>query len=71
MVKQFFKVIIRVILLPVAFILHLIPHILGMAITLYRWVKYGGEFIVYTQEDKATMYKIFKSIREAEENPPN
>lgn len=58
-----YMVAIRVLLLPVALILHLIPHITGLIINLYRWVRYGGEFIVYTQDDKPSMAKIFNELK--------
>jgi len=58
-----YMVAIRVILIPVAFILQLVPHIMGLVINLYRWVKYGGEFIIYNQDDKPSMAKIFNELK--------
>lgn len=57
------KIMIRVILLPIAFILHLIPHIIGLVVNLKNWVVYGGEFISYTKDDKASMAKIFNELK--------
>ena len=62
---------IRVFLLPVAFILHLIPHVTGLIITLYRWVRYGGEFIVYTHDDKPSMAKIFDELKKDDDLATN
>lgn len=59
-------IVIRVLLLPIAFILHLIPHIMGLTITMYRWLVYGGEFIVYNQDDKPSMAKIFDKLKQKE-----
>lgn len=61
--KNILKVLIRIILLPCAFILHLIPHIIGLTVNLYRWVKYGGEFITYKGDDRAAMAKIFDQLK--------
>lgn len=57
------KVIIRILLLPCAFILNLVPHVIGIVVNLYRWVRHGGEFITYTQEDTASMAKIFIELK--------
>lgn len=57
------KIAIRILLLPVWFILQLIPHVIGLTINLYRWVVYGGEFIVYTQDDRPSMGKIFQELK--------
>lgn len=64
------KVTIRIILLPCAFILHLIPHLIGLSTNLYRWVRYGGEFIVYRQDDIATMAHIFYELKETRNAKP-
>lgn len=61
--QNILKVIIRIILLPCALILHLIPHIIGLTVNLYRWVKYGGEFITYKGDDRAAMSKIFDELK--------
>lgn len=61
------KVIIRIILLPCALILHLIPHIIGLTVNLYRWVKYGGEFITYKGDDRAAMAKIYYELKKQQD----
>ena len=66
-----YMVAIRVILIPVAFILHLIPHVTGLIITLYRWVRYGGEFIVYTHDDKPSIAKIFDELKKEDSSSTN
>jgi hypothetical protein len=63
------KVIIRIILLPCALILHLIPHIIGLTVNLYRWVKYGGEFVTYKGDDRAAMSKIYEEIKKQQDIP--
>ena len=61
------KIAIRILLLPVGFILQLIPHVIGLTINLYRWVRYGGEFIIYTGDDKASMAKIYTELKKLNE----
>lgn len=61
------KVTIRIILLPSALLLHLVPHIIALVTNLFRWVKYGGEFIAYTQSDQASMAKIFMELKKRDE----
>ncbi len=63
LLPKWLKITIRVILLPVALILHLIPHIIGITVNMKRWVIYGGEFIVYTQDDVMTMTKIYDELK--------
>ena len=63
----FLKVAIRIILLPCAAILYLIPHIIGYTVNLFRWVKYGGEFITYKGDDRASMGKIYEELKNKDE----
>jgi hypothetical protein len=58
------KVLIRIILLPVAAILHFIPHFFGWVMALRNWVLYGGEFITYQKKDPATISDIYKKLVE-------
>jgi len=68
MTKQnWFKITIRIMLLPIAFVLHLIPHIIGITVNMKNWVLYGGEFTVYNQDTQMTMAKIYKELKK--QNP--
>ena len=61
---QWLKITIRVILLPTAFLLHLVPHIVALITNLKNWVLYGGEFMVSKQkQDFATMDKIYEELK--------
>lgn len=57
------KIAVRILLLPIAFLLHLIPHIIGLSVTLYKWVRYGGEFIVYDPTDRASIGRIWEELK--------
>jgi len=57
------KVCIRFLMLPIAAILHLIPHIIAFVTNLYKWVRYGGEFIVYDKDDAATIKDIYNQLK--------
>jgi len=57
------KIMIRIILLPIALVLHLVPHIIGITVNMKNWVLYGGEFTVYNQDDQMTMAKIYKELK--------
>jgi len=62
-IPNWLKITIRVILLPCALLLHLIPHIIGLVVNLKNWVVYGGEFIAYSNSDKVSMANIFKELK--------
>jgi predicted Zn-dependent protease len=66
---QWIKIIIRIILLPIAFVLHLVPHIIGITVNMKNWVLYGGEFMVYNQDDQMTMTKIYKELKSKTNQP--
>jgi len=61
---QWVKIIIRIILLPTAMIIHLIPHIVAYIRNMCFWVAYGGEFIIHSKEDKATISRIYYKLKE-------
>ena len=50
--------------MKIAFTIHLIAHIVGLIITMYNWVMYGGEFIVYNPNDSTTIHDIYKQLKE-------
>ena len=58
------KMLIRIILLPIAAILHAIPHIIGFLISMKNWVLYGGEFITYQKNDPAQINDIYNILKE-------
>ena len=58
------KIIIRIILLPAAMLLHLIPHLVGYILSLKNWVIYGGEFITYQKNDPAQINDIYELLKE-------
>lgn len=55
-------VIIRLIVLPAAFIIHLLPNIVALCVNLYRFVLHGGEFIVYNSKTRESISDIFKEL---------
>jgi len=57
------KVLIRVTLLPAVFCLHLIPHIVGIILSLKNWVMYGGELINYQKNDTALISDIYQLLK--------
>lgn len=63
-VPKWLRITIRVILLPVALIIFIIPHIIGLIVTMCRWIKYGGEMIVYLQDDVPMISRIFYELKE-------
>jgi len=56
-------IIIRIILLPIAAILHLIPHVMGFTASLILWVRYGGEFTIYQKDERVTISKIYDELK--------
>ena len=67
---NYVKIAIRIILLPIAFVIHLIPHIIGLFVNMYRWVLYGGEFIVYTNKTKQTISDCFEYLNKIKTPQP-
>ncbi len=66
---QWLKITIRVILLPTALLLHLIPHIIALTRNMKNWVLYGGEFMISQQKvDYASMQKIYEELKKQNEN---
>ena len=57
------RVLIRIILLPIAMVLHIIPHIVGFTISMKNWVLYGGEFITYQKNDPAQIIDIYNLLK--------
>ena len=58
------QIVVRLIALPLAAGLHLIPHVIGYFQAVHRFVLYGGEFITYEKNDPATISDIYQSIRD-------
>ena len=63
---KWLKLIIRIILLPAAMLLHLIPHLVGYVLGLKNWVIYGGEFITYEKNESTIIADIYQKLKDME-----
>ena len=60
---QWIKILIRIILLPIVFAIHIIPYAYSLFYNLYLWVRYGGEFITYRKGDRESIKDIFNELK--------
>jgi hypothetical protein len=56
------KIIFRVLTLPFIGGLTLVSHLIGWVTNLVRWVRNGGEAIIYTTKDKQSIYNAFNKL---------
>ncbi len=54
----------RLVLLPCAMLLHLIPHVIGWVIGCKNWLIYGGEFITYEKNETATIAEVYDYLKQ-------
>lgn len=61
------RLILRIITSPFLLIMMLVFHIYTGFLNTFLFIKYGGEWMTYSDEDKSTIYKIYKELKEKSE----
>lgn len=60
--------IMRLILSPFLLVIALVPNIVSSFKLTYLFVRYGGEFISYMKDDKATIFGIYQHLKNNQQN---
>ena len=58
------KTTIRLIVSPLALLMFLIPFIFAAFRATFFFVRYGGEFMAYTKEEKVTIHSIYQQLKD-------
>jgi hypothetical protein len=58
------KIIVRVLSVPFILAIHLIYANISVIRVMVRFVRYGGEFIIYDKEDRGSIDKIYKLLKD-------
>ena len=57
------KLILRIIASPFLLMMMLVFHIYTGFLNTFLFIKYGGEWMTYSDEDKPTIYKIYEELK--------
>ena len=57
------KYIVRILSAPFLFIVLLVANVYMSLNSIFCWIKNGGEFHIYEQNEKATIQKIYDEIK--------